>query len=281
MSGRRLLNMTLMIIKRISDPYYQGVAAELAFFFLLSLVPTAIILGEMLGVFSISMNVIRDILAEYVSPEISASLSDYLTYNPSGAISAAFIIFALWAASKASYSLMRISNYSFTGHPSGGRGYIRERLRAVKTILITIFTLAFGLLILVYGEIIIKVFTAYVNQFLHLKFIFDSIWFVLRWPVALALYFLMISYNYYVLPSERIKFRKILPGSIVASAGMLLASWIYSYYASVFANYDLLYGSLAAIVALLFWFYILGYILVVGILVNAVWDQTKPGSREI
>lgn len=276
MSGRRLLNMTLMIIKRISDPYYQGVAAELAFFFLLSLVPTAIILGEMLGVFSISMNVIRDILAEYVSPEISASLSDYLTYNPSGAFSAAFIIFALWAASKASYSMMRISNYSFTGHPSGGRGYIRERLRAVKTILITIFTLAFGLLILVYGEIIIKVFTAYVNQFLHLKFIFDSIWFVLRWPVALALYFLMISYNYYVLPSERIKFRKILPGSIVASAGMLLASWIYSYYAAVFANYDLLYGSLAAIVALLFWFYILGYILVVGILVNAVWDQTKP-----
>ncbi|QOX64028.1 YihY/virulence factor BrkB family protein [Anoxybacterium hadale] len=279
MSGRRLLNMTLMIIKRITDPYYQGVAAELAFFFLLSLVPAAIILGEMLGVFSISMNAIKDLLAQYVSPEISASLSDYLTYNPSGAISAAFIVFALWAASKASYSLMRISNYSFTGHPSGGRGFIRERLRAVKTILITIFTLAFGLLILVYGEIIIHVFTAYVNQFLHLQFVFDNIWFVLRWPVALALYFLMISYNYYVLPSERIKFRKILPGSIVASSGMLLASWIYSYYASVFANYDLLYGSLAAIVALLFWFYILGYILVIGILVNAVWDQTKPGKN--
>ena len=277
MNGKRLLNMILMIIKRISEPYYQGVAAELAFFFLLSLVPTAIILGEMLGVFSVSMNVIKDLLADYVSPEISASLTQYLDYSPSGAISAAFIIFALWAASKASYSMMRISNYAFTGHPSGGRGYIRERLRAIKTILITIFTLAFGLVILVYGEIIIKVFTAYVNQFLHLNFTFDSIWFLLRWPVALALYFLMISYNYYVLPSERIRFRKILPGSIAASVGMLLATWIYSYYAAVFANYDLLYGSLAAIVALLFWFYILGYILVIGILVNAVWDQTKPG----
>lgn len=267
--------MSLMIFKRMTDPYYQGVAAELAFFFLLSLVPTAIILGELLGVFSISMGVIRDLMSQYVSPEIYKSLSTYLNYSPSGAISAAFIIFALWAASKAQYSMMRICNYSFTGHPSGGRGYIRERLRAIKTILITLFTLTFSLLILVYGELIIRVFTAYVNQFLKLNFTFDSIWFILRWPVAFALYFLMISYNYYVLPSERLQFRKILPGSIAASVGMLVATWIYSYYATKFANYDLLYGSLAAIVALLFWFYILGYILVIGIQVNAVWDQTK------
>lgn len=267
--------MTLLIIKRMSDPYYQGVAAELAFFFLLSMVPIAIILGELLGIFSVSMGVIRNLLAQYVSPDIYGNLAPYLTYTPSGAISAAFVAFALWAASKAQYSMMRISNYSFTGHPYGGRGFFRERFRAVKTVLITLFTLAFGLLILVYGEIIVNVFTAYVDKYLHLRFTFDSIWFVLRWPVAMALYFLMVSYNYYVLPSERIPFRKILPGSIVASAGMLIATWIYSYYATVFAHYDLLYGSLAAIVALLFWFYILGYILVIGIQFNVVWEETK------
>ena len=275
MKNRRFLNMTLMIIKRMSDPYYQGVAAELAFFFLLSMVPIAIILGELMGVFSISMGVIRDLLSQYVSADIYENLSTYLTYTPSGAISAVFILFALWAASKAQYSMMRISNYSFTGHPSGGRSWFKERIRAIKTIVITLFTLVFSLLILVYGEILINIFTAYVNKFLNLNFTFDDIWFVLRWPVAMALYFLMISYNYYVLPSERIRFRKILPGSIVASIGMLIATWIYSYYASVFADYDLLYGSLAAIVALLFWFYIMGYILVIGIQVNVVWEETR------
>lgn len=275
MNRKRLINMILMIIKRMTDPYYQGVAAELAFFFLLSMVPIAIILGELMGVFSISMGVIRDLVSQYVSPDIYKNLSAYLTYTPSGAISAVFILFALWAASKAQYSMMRISNYSFTGHPSGGRSWFRERLRAIKTILITLFTLTFGLLILVYGEILISIFAAYVNKFLNLNFTFDSIWFVIRWPVAMALYFLMVSYNYYVLPSERIRFRKILPGSILASSGMLIATWVYSYYASVFADYDLLYGSLAAIVALLFWFYILGYILVIGIQVNVVWEETR------
>jgi len=275
MNNRRFLNMTLMIIKRMSDPYYQGVAAELAFFFLLSMVPIAIILGELMGVFSISMGVIRDLLSQYVTADIYENLSTYLTYTPSGAISAVFILFALWAASKAQYSMMRISNYSFTGHTSGGRSWFRERIRAIKTIVITLFTLVFSLLILVYGEILISIFTAYVNKFLNLNFTFDSIWFVLRWPVAMALFFLMISYNYYVLPSERIRFRKILPGSILATVGMLMATWVYSYYASVFADYDLLYGSLAAIVALLFWFYIMGYILVIGIQVNVVWEETK------
>ena len=273
MGKRNYLHMAILVFKRMSEPYYQGVAAELAFFFLMSLVPTAIILGELLGIFSLSMELLQDILKSYVSAEISESISTFLQYTPSGAISAAFIVFALWSASKAQFSMMKITNYSFTGK-SSGRGFIRERLRAIKTVLITLFTLVFGLIILVYGEIIIKIIGAYVTDILNLPFAFDSAWFILRWPIAMALYFLMISYNYYVLPSEKVRFKAILPGSILASAGMLLATWIYSYYISIFANYDLLYGSLAAIVALLFWFYILGFILVIGIQVNVVWAQT-------
>lgn len=279
MTKKRWMNLALMVFKRMSDPYFQGAAAELAFFFLLSLVPIAIILGEILGVFSISMSVVRHLISQYVSPDIYANIAPYLTYTTSGAASVAFIIFALWAASKAQYSLMRISNYSFTGHPYGGRGYFRERFRAIKTILITLFTLTFALIILVYGEILVDIFTAYVDQYLHLKFVFDGVWFVIRWPVAMALYFLMVSYNYYVLPSKRVQFGKILPGSIMASVSMLIATLIYSYYATVFANYDLLYGSLASIVALLVWFYIISYILVIGIQVNAVWDEAKIAKK--
>lgn len=277
MSRKQIRNMILLIIKRMQEPYYQGVAAELAFFFLMSLVPIAIILGELLGVFSISMTLIADMIAQYVSPDISSNIAEYLSYQPSGAISIAFVLFALWAASKAQYSMMRISNYSFTGHPMG-KGYFRERIRSIKTIVITLFTLVFSLIILVYGEILMRLFMAYVNHILNAPFIFDTVWYVVRWPVAMALYFLMVSYNYYVLPTERMPFKKILPGSIVASVGMLLATWIYSYYAAVFANYDLLYGSLASIIALLFWFYILGYILVIGIQVNVVWDRAKHSS---
>ena len=106
MNQKRLLNMILMIYKRMNEPYYQGVAAELAFFFLLSMVPIAVILGEIMGVFSISIEVLADLVKEYADSEISENLINYLAYKPSGAISAAFVVFALWAASKAQYSLV-------------------------------------------------------------------------------------------------------------------------------------------------------------------------------
>ena len=61
MSRKNFLHMSILVFKRMSQPYYQGVAAELAFFFLLSLVPSAIILGDLLGFFSLSLSVTNEL----------------------------------------------------------------------------------------------------------------------------------------------------------------------------------------------------------------------------
>lgn len=275
MKKKRFLHIFLLVVKKMMDPYYQGVAAELAYFFLLSLVPIGILLSQMLGVFSISAEAMTMFLDQYMASDMTGVLSElFIHRSTSGAMSVALIVVALWAASKAQFSMSQITNYTFTGQATG-KGYIKERLRAIKNIVFTLFTLVFSLLILVYGELIIGVITAYAEKFLGVTFILDKFWYLVRWPISLALYFLMISYNYYALPTEKVLFKEILPGSILASIGMLLATGLYTYYVRVFANYDILYGSLASIVALLFWFYLLGYILVVGIQFNAAWKDTK------
>lgn len=120
-----------------------------------------------------------------------------------------------------------------------------------------------------------KLATLYVGEILELPFSMDYIWYAMRWPFGIAIYFLAISFINFSLPTERMPFKKFIPGSVFASAGMLIASWIYSYYASTFANQNLIYGSLGSVVGLLIWFYFLGSVLVVGIVLNAVWDETK------
>jgi membrane protein len=49
----------------------------------------------------------------------------------------------------------------------------------------------------------------------------------------------------------------------------LLASAAFSYYVSNFAHYDRFYGSLGAVIILLFWLYISFYIVLLGAEINA------------
>lgn len=272
-TGRRLMAVLMKVLQRLQDPYYQGRAAELAFYFIMSMVPLALLLGEALNLFSVSMNVVRDLISRYVEGDLAQELLQYLSYRPTGTFSAVFLVFALWGASKMQFSMLCISNYAYTGDTLV-KGYIRERLRAIKNIILTVFMLAFSLVIMVYGEEILRLAELYMDRFLHLTLHVSSFWYALRWPGAVAIYFLVVSYNYYSLPARKKRYREFLPGSAVASLGMLAATWIYSYYAKVFANFNLLYGSLASIVALLLWFYILGLILIIGILTNVAWADT-------
>lgn len=101
----------------------------------------------------------------------------------------------------------------------------------------------------------------------------------LRWVIGFGLYFLTISYNYYILPTQRVKYRQVIPGSIFASAGMLIVTLLYSMYANTLADYDLLYGALSSVVAIMFWFFFLAWVLCLGVMCNKVWQDTD-GSEE-
>ncbi len=273
MNKRRAKEVAINVFVRMQKPYYQGVAAELAFFFLMSMVPLFIITGEFLGVFSLSIDAVEKLLGEYVSAEVAGSLIEYINYTPSGTISVLFLLFALWSASKAQFAMIQIANYTYTGLNSG-KGFVRERLRAMITVVATISLLVFSLAILVYGEPIINVISLYVEKILFIPFRFNELWYILRWPVGIAFYFFGITFINYILPSKRLPLKKIIPGSGVASAGMLVVTWAYSFYMSRFSNYDLFYGGLASVIGLLFWFYILGYVIVIGIVFNAALLET-------
>lgn len=274
MTGRRLLHLILYIMRKMRDPYYAGAPAELAFFFLLSMVPLTIVLGELLGVFSISMNWIYAILGQYAPSEVASALRPYINYHPSTSMNLTFLALAVWASSRGQYSLIRISNYAYE-HGGICYSYFHERIRAVKTVILTLFMIAFSLIILIYGESILKVVAIYFNQTFSIAFTVRSTWLIVRWPFALSVYFLMISYTYLVLPAEKLTFKEVIPGSVFSSLMILVSSIIYSNFAVGFRGAGVLYGSLTTIVSLLFWFYVIGFILVVGIQLNIAWQKVK------
>ncbi|MGN1144608.1 MAG: YihY/virulence factor BrkB family protein [Anaerovoracaceae bacterium] len=272
MTRERMKRMVILGFQKLSDPYYQGAAAEIAFYFLLSIVPTLILLSQLLGLFSISLDGIRDWLnTDMIQVEGADMILSLLDYSPSGVNSVFLAVTAVWAASRAQFAMLRITNYTLTDGISTGKGYVRDRIRSLKTVVITVFTIGFSLVILVYGELILKlVFGIVVGSEIA-----EKTWVLIRWPIAAALYFLMISYNYYVLPTHRVPYRAVVPGSVFASIGLMVVTWVYSIYTSVSSGYDILYGSFSNFVALMFWFYLLSWVLFLGVILNKVWWDSR------
>ena len=51
----RFIRMFIMGFRQMQDPYYQGFAAQVSFYFVLSIVPIIILIVQILGLFNISM----------------------------------------------------------------------------------------------------------------------------------------------------------------------------------------------------------------------------------
>lgn len=267
----RIKKMVLLGIKQFGDPYYQGFAAQIAFFIMLSVVPTIIVVTQLLGFMNITnLDVLTRWIDRYVDPQMGTMLKNLVGNGTPVGNNIILIIVTVWAASRAQFSMMRIANYTFSGGRTTGN-YWRERFRSLRTMFSTIFTIAFVIVVLVYGKQILYVIFGQVVEQRMLSWL----WGGFRWPLVAGLYFLMLLYNYYVLPSERITIRDLLPGTIFASAGMVIVTVFYAFYTFYIVNYNIIYGSLSSIVALLFWFYFLSWVMVLGILVNKVFRDTK------
>ena len=270
-AGERTKKMIVLIFHQFQDPYYQGVAAQIAFSLFLSIIPTFILLSQLLGLFSLSLHEIRQWIEVNVTIEGASQILAFLDYSPSGVNTVFLAVIALWAASRVQFAIMRVTNYTLSDGQIVGKGYLRDRLKAVRTILMTLFTIVFSLIVLVYGELLLNVvFGAVVGEDIS-----GLLWTLLRWPLAMALYFLMISYNYYMLPVRKVRFRDVVPGSIFAAVGFLVVTYVYSIYTSISTNYDILYGSFSNIVALMFWFWFLAWVLCLGVSFNRAWWATR------
>ena len=262
--------MLLLGLKQLQDPYYQGVTAQVAFFFVLSIFPTIILMSQVLGYIDISFDNIGSYFELDIAPEVFATIQSVFNFESQTSVNIIFFIAAIWAASRLHFTLLRVTNYTMSDGKDTGI-FIRDRWRSIVTMFMTIITMVFSIIVLVYGQLIIT----FLADKLLIRKAFDVAWRYLRWPVAGGLYLLIVSFNYYVLPNNRQKYREVLPGSIFCAVGMLIVTIVYSYYTSYVVNNNILYGSMASLAGLMFWFYFISWVIVLGIFFNKVWRDTK------
>ena len=102
----------------------------------------------------------------------------------------------------------------------------------------------------------------------------------IRWPMVAIMITLGAAFSYYLLPDVEQKFKFITPGSVIGTFVWFLASWGFGTYVSHFGSYNLTYGSIGGVVVLLTWFFITGFILLMGGEMNAMVEQAVSGGKE-
>ncbi len=95
----------------------------------------------------------------------------------------------------------------------------------------------------------------------------------LRYVVALGTTVLVTGLLYYVGPNRRIALPSVWPGALLATVLWLLATTGFALYVRNFSNYNVLYGSIGAVIALLVWMYLLAVIALFGCEYNAVRER--------
>lgn len=93
---------------------------------------------------------------------------------------------------------------------------------------------------------------------------------VVNWLILLGLVLLSIGVLYRYGPNRRgARVRWITPGALVALVVWAAVSVAFSVYLRNFGSFNEVYGSIGAVIALLFWFYLSAYVLLLGAQLNA------------
>lgn len=275
-SFKKLKEIIKLVYDHLGDPYYQGSAATIAYFLFLSILPLVILASQALGLFSLSIDAILRWAEINVSGSGFELIQGLLKHRATGTNNLILLIIALWAASRANIYLIRLANYTFFDGEIVGKGYVRDRIRSLVTVVVAIVSLTLSLVALVYAPLLLN------KLFEHSEFM-DSVitvWMTMRWFVVLGVYILVISLIFYFLPSKRLHYTDILPGSLFTSVGLIVVSIAFNLYVSFSTDYDLLYGSFANAVAIIIWFWAIGWVLLIGIVFNRVWWAVRTKNRK-
>lgn len=260
-------NFFQKLMFQFSKDNTSGMAAQLAYYFLLAIFPLLIFLLTLVPLFQIDQEMIVTFIEDYAPAEISGMLTgiidDVMTSSGGGLLSIGLIA-TLWSASNGMTALMNAFNVAYDIEDNRNF-FISKGLSIFFTIILTLSVLLTFVLIVFGGQIGNLMFGV-----IGLDDQFSTIWNLVRSILPVLLVFVVFLIMYLTAPNIKVKLKSVVPGTIFTTIAFLVASWGFSVYVSGFGNYSATYGSIAGVIILIFWLYITGVIIILGAQINAI-----------
>jgi membrane protein len=256
-----------VFFKRFGDDGVPDLAAQLAYYFLLSLFPFLIFTLAMLSYIDISSDQLIRLISRLVPAEttdlIESNMKNIVDVQRGGLLSFG-VILTIWSASNAVNAIFRALNKAYNVEEN--RPFLVARGLAILLTLAMIVVIVVALILPVFGEVIGK----FILSQLGVSSNFVAVWGMLRWLISFLIIVTVFACLYYFAPNKKLYWKDVLLGAVIAAVGWQVISLGFSFYVSNFGNFSAMYGSLGGIIVLMIWFYLTALTIIIGGEVNAV-----------
>jgi membrane protein len=97
--------------------------------------------------------------------------------------------------------------------------------------------------------------------------------------VATLLLIGCVALIFYFVPNTKVRFRDVWPGAILVGLLWRIAFQVFAWYAADLATWNVIHGSLAAVVVFMLWIYISAVILIYGVEMTASYARLQEAAR--
>lgn len=271
---RRLTPRLVRIVwKDLQENDCVDLAAQMSFYFVLSLFPFLVVIGALVG----------RLPSSNLWPHMVQWLTQYLPRGPRRLVIETIfdlttyrnqffsygLAATLWIASSGFVSLMESLSLAYGSKET--RGFWKKRIIAIgATIIGAVFSiLSFGLL--TFGHQVAEAVNPQLQRILPFAFPWD----IARWTATLVLMFLGLDLINYFLPNVRHPWRWLTPGTVFIALSLLGTMTGFGYYVRHFGNYPRFYGAMAGFVILVTCIYIASLILLIGAEIDSVLENLR------
>lgn len=254
-----------------------ALAAQLAYYALLALVPALIFLVSLVGLFPVQVldgmiNSLQQVAPAEITTLVRQQIESISRGEPTGLLTFGFVA-ALWSSSAAIVAATDALNRAYDIEE--GRPWWKVRLVAMGvTIALAVFIIVAFALVLA-GPTIAE----WLATRTGMGTVFEWSWKILQWPLVILLVSTAIGLVFYFGPDAEQDWEWITPGAVLATVLWLLASLGFKIYVANFGSYNETYGTLGGIIVLMLWFYVSGLAVLTGAEMNAEIEHASPHGK--
>ena len=256
-----------------------GLAAQLAFYFILALFPALLFVVGLLAYLPLDARLNAaiqrlDLILPAEAVLLVRQMMDDAFSGVHGGIVTFAIAGALWSSSSATTAIITALNQAYD--IDEWRPWWKRRLLATGlTIGLAVFVvLAFALV--VGGTDLMQ----WLATLIGAADLLARVGTVPQWIIAFVLVVVAVDLVYYFAPNADNEWVWVTPGALLATLLWLAASVGFKVYVQHFANYGAMQGAIGGVIVLMLWFYLSGFALLIGAELNAEIDRAVVDGVE-